>query len=405
MNTGNFFRVDRRIWGAVCGLGMNPAVAYLVLAQGSDANNRSTRWSVTSLKTHAGVSWERGKLAIEQLNDLGFLQYAKKHSKNRPRYELPTWQEVLSARTARADAHDRMIYDDIKAGKQPHTKLERGAAERLVRLGLVGGSAYGGYRDLLQPDLDPSAEYIWLPNTLVTGTDRGEDSPVRRLRSAGDVWTLRLLVDLYHAQNLRDDGGISPRILREQYERKLIGEQGIFKVWAFKQANRTLWWNGPFAAHESRPKAEGENHPVWANIEQLCRSGLLTFVPHLWETDSEQAEVIHAYGIEGIAGEQLEIEMGEAANQAGLRMALEAKATQAQFEGYSWIAPIKNTLPDAQLIGVGRLTYRPHTKRTSEWFAELRENAPRWTQFYEDLHQKAEQARRLTEQRACAAGA
>ena len=388
MNAGNFFRVDRRIWGEVCGLGMNPAVAYLVLVQGTDANNRLTRWSVTSLKRYTGMSWERGKPAIEQLIESEFLRYAKEHTRARPRYELPTWQEVLTARAARLQADDDyawMAYQDIKVGRQPRTKAERGTAERLVSSGLVQRSADGKYRDLLQSDLDPSAEYIWLPNTLVTGTDRGEDSPVRRLRSAGDVWTLRLLVDLYHAQNLRDDGGISPRILRQEYERKLIGEQGIFSVWAFRQVTQTLWWSGPFAAHQFRSKVEGKDTPVWESVKHLCRSGLLTFVPHLWESDSEQAEVIHAYGIEGIGGESLEIEMGEAANQAGLSMALEAKATRAQLEGYSWSAPIKNTLPDAQLIGVARLRYRPHTQRTSAWFAELKENAPRWTQFYQEL--------------------
>ena len=405
MNKGNFFRVDRRTWSAVCGLGMNPAVAYLVLAQGTDANNRLTRWSTTSLKTYAGMTWERGRLAIEQLVESEFIRYAKDHTRARPRYQLPTWQEVLSARPARADDYDRKIYDDIKVGKQPRTKLERGAAERLVRLGLVQESGRREYRDLSQPDLDPSGEYIWLPNTLVTGTVEGEESPVRRLRSAGDIWTLRLLVDLYHAQNLRDDGGISPRVLREKYERKLVGQQGIFYVWGFKQTNRELYWAGPFVAHQSRHMVEVKGHPIWENINQLCRCGLLTFVPHLWEADSAGAEVIHAYGIKGIGGEQLEIEIGEAAHQAGLRMALEAKVTRASLEGYSWFAPIKNTLPDAQLIGVARLRYRPHTQRTSEWFADLNENVPRWIQFYQALNQKAEQPGRLNGEKVSAVGA
>jgi len=124
------------------------------------------------------------------------------------------------------------------------------------------------------------------------------------------------------------------------------------------------------------PRAAGDDHPVWENIEQLCRCGLITFVPHLWESDSGEAEVIHAYGIKGVGGEQIEIELGEAANQAGLRLALEFKAQQARIEGYCWTAPIKNTLPEAQLIGVGRLTYRPHTRRTSEWFAQLKRERP-----------------------------
>lgn len=298
-----------------------------------------------------------------------------------------------------------MIYKELCAGKHPRTKAERGAAERLVQSGLAKKSGYSEYQGLLRPDPDESTGYLWLPNTLVTGTDQGEESPVRRLRSAGDIWTLRLLVDLYHAQNLRDDGGISPQIVRENYERKLVGQRSIFNVWAFKQSGLELFWNGPLIAHRSRLTVEGKDSPIWENVTQLCRSGLLTFVPHLWENGSEQAEVIHAYGIEGIGGEQLEVELGEAANQAGLRMTLESRVAQARFEKYSWLAPIKNTLPDVQLIGVGRLRYRPHTKRTSEWFADLRESAPRWTQIYQDLCPNVEQATNLSEQTASGARA
>jgi hypothetical protein len=31
--TGEFFAIDRRTWGYVCGLGINAAVVYLVLAR------------------------------------------------------------------------------------------------------------------------------------------------------------------------------------------------------------------------------------------------------------------------------------------------------------------------------------------------------------------------------------
>jgi hypothetical protein len=378
---------------------MNPAVAYLVLAQGTNGNNRLTRWSTTSLKTHTGMSWERGKPAIGQLIESKFLRYAKEHTNAKPRYELSTWQEILSDRAVHVGEWDRMVYEEMKEGKQPRAKSKRIAAEKLACLGLVQQSEDGVYRDLLEANLDPSAQYIWLPNTLVTGTKRGEEAPVRRLRGAGDIWALHLLVDLYHAQNLRDDGGISPRFLREKYDRKLVGEQGILKVWAFRRSNRELHWDGPFVVHRSRPKVAGKDSPVWEDIEQLRRCGLLTFVPHIWEVDSAEGEVVHAYGIEGIGGERIEIEIGEAAHHSGLRMALESKVVQAQLEGYSWVAPIKNTLPQAQMIGVARLTYRPHTKRTSEWFAELTENAPRWTQFYQAM---SEPESRLNAEKASA---
>jgi len=41
------------------------------------------------------------------------------------------------------------------------------------------------------------------------GTKAGETSPLARVRRYNDALALRLLIDLYRDQNLRDDGGIT----------------------------------------------------------------------------------------------------------------------------------------------------------------------------------------------------
>ena len=92
---GSFFAVDGRTWPKLTTLGMNEAVAYLVLAQGTGANHKATSWSVNSLKTYAGISWERGKAAIENLKREGFLRLAESHTSGKPRYELPTFGELV----------------------------------------------------------------------------------------------------------------------------------------------------------------------------------------------------------------------------------------------------------------------------------------------------------------------
>lgn len=390
-----FFAIDRRTWAEACNLGMNAAVAYLVLAQGTSRNNRSTSWSVTSLRHHVGISWERGKPAIEQLIKAGIICHAPSHSKSKPRYDLPSWAEIIAAnlerkRASLSESDQRFLAklrnDGIPAKKT--FRLEQDL-ERMAGWGVL--YRQGDNYSLDFPPTEP--DVIWLPNTIVTGTDRGEESPVRRLRSGGNVWTLRLFVDLYHAHNLRDDGGISPRVIREEYERKPAGRQGIFSVWAFRRGQQSISWTGPFAAHVQRPEKKDQNHPLWENLDQLQKNGLLTFVPHLWESDSKDAEVLHAYGIEGIGGEQKEIEIGQAAHLAGQAMVLEAKV-----DGLSgcYLAPVKYTLPNVQMVGVVRLTYRPHTSRTANWFAELNEKAPHWIQLYRELRQKAEQSRQKT---------
>ena len=224
---------------------------------------------------------------------------------------------------------------------------------------------------------------IWLPNALITGTVKAEESPVRRLRRSGDVWTLRLLVDLYASQNLRDDGGISPLVLRQNYDRRRIGEQGIFNVWAFRPGDRTVTWTTALTPHGLRPQ-EGKEHPIWDSIRRLEREGLLAYVPHLWDNNTREAEIIHSYGV-GCVGEPAEIAIGNAAQNAALAMVPDFKVLPAFEEGFEHLVPVKASIEEVQMIGVGRLRYRPRTKRTRDWFGDLRNSSPTWVKHYQSL--------------------
>ena len=55
--------------------------------------------------------------------------------------------------------------------------------------------------------------------------------------------TLRLLVDLYYVQNLRNDGGVSRKLMYQQYERIEVGHQAQFTIWAFRyKTDRYMVW-------------------------------------------------------------------------------------------------------------------------------------------------------------------
>jgi hypothetical protein len=290
MNSGGFFAIDRRTWKELCERGtINEAAAYLVLAQGTGGSNRLTSWSVTSLKTYAGISWARGTQSVQRLTELGFLRPADNSTKERPRYELPSYEQITQAlsdiKFKPLNDYERLLIKKIQDGAL--VKRANATLSKLEAAGLLRRDVSGNYSVINSIPLEAvEPEQIWLPNTIITGTHRNEELPIRRLRSAGDLWTLRLFIDLYHAQNLRDDGGISPAVLRQQYERKMVGEQGIFRIWAFRPGIRTIWWNGPFSPHETRKKAKPEDdHPIWDSVYRLERQGLLVFVPHLWDHD------------------------------------------------------------------------------------------------------------------------
>jgi hypothetical protein len=105
---------------------------------------------------------------------------------------------------------------------------QQGTVKRLLKKGWLIDDGNGGYIIAPRPDADP--DRIWLPNTLVTSA-AAETAPIELVQQGQDVMTLRLLVDLYHAQNLRDDGGISRTITWHQYERVKVGQQGPYNVW------------------------------------------------------------------------------------------------------------------------------------------------------------------------------
>ena len=334
--SGKFFAIDRRIWAKVCDCGMNEPVAYLILAAGTGPENRITSWSTTSVGKYGGIGIERAKAAIDRLIREKLIRKGDGHTRNKPCYEL-----------------------------------------------------------LLIPEkeADGTDERIWLPNSIVTGTESKETPPVQRLRSAGDVWALRLFVDLYHSHNLRDDGGISPQVIWQKFDRKQIAEQGIYNVWGFKAEETWRSSAGPFSAHQSRKRGKGQNeHPVWQSVRLLQAAGLIGFVPHLFENDTPQAEVVHPYGIGCNGEEPIEREIGEAADAAGREMAA-FRAEHGEREGFEYFCPVARTLPEVKLVGVARLRYRPQTRRTGAWYAQLEESGKIWLEKYYQLARQAEVSR------------
>jgi hypothetical protein len=145
-----FFHIDRRTWASICDLQkMNLAVAYLVLATGTGAANNVTKWSAKAIETWTGMRRLKAREAIQELIKLGYVMTDPESTQNKPRYTLPAW----------------------------------------------GGKT-------------PAGDLIWLPNALVKGAPTFDGpAPVTQLRMSGDLWTLRLLIDLYHAHHLASDYG------------------------------------------------------------------------------------------------------------------------------------------------------------------------------------------------------
>src|SRR4051812_43280570 len=92
MGQGDFFAVDRRAWARACSLGINAAVAYLMLARGTGADNRTSTWSVQSIEKYTSVSRGRAQEALKVLQRAGLVQELR--AGTRPKYRLAPAHEI-----------------------------------------------------------------------------------------------------------------------------------------------------------------------------------------------------------------------------------------------------------------------------------------------------------------------
>lgn len=69
-------------------LGMYPALAYLVLARGTQRNNLTTAWSAKAVKKAIGVRWHKCHDAIGELIDSGLVASRSSKVKSQPLYRL-----------------------------------------------------------------------------------------------------------------------------------------------------------------------------------------------------------------------------------------------------------------------------------------------------------------------------
>jgi hypothetical protein len=388
-----------RAWARACGLGLNPAVAYLVLARGTGADNRATTWSVQAIETYTSVSRGPAHEALKALRRAGLVRVLREGT--RPKYRLVPAHEVPGCEghpPAALDQIERRFLEQLspdgsrvasRASRDWDYHVPKAVAQELVRKGWareLGGNQFA--RISYDPEAAARPDWTWLPNELVTGA-AGETPPVELVRQTQDVMTLRLLVDLYHAQNLREDGGVSRKLTWQEHERFEVGRQAQFTVWGFRYKSGYVTWSGLIACHRrekltEEEEAAGKNPGVdfFRRQGQLTRLGLLEWVPHLVEGAGPEAEIIHPLGDGG--SEDLEDRLGAAAEEAASLMLTEGQHARA-MENDLRLAPVPRHVAEVQLVGIARLRYRPRTRMTAAWWAELQAKGERHLARYRGL--------------------
>jgi hypothetical protein len=246
MSGGEFFVIDQRIWHAAIDLGMDQAVCYLVMACGTGGDHQTTSWSINAVEKYTSIGRLTAKRAIAKLCDRGLAQ-------------------------------------QISAGTRPQYRLATGA-----------------------PPPQPH-EMLWLPNTLVTGAG-SEIPPVELMQRTRDPMALRLLIDLYGAYHLTEYGGISRDVVRQDYQRTRIGQQGAWVAWGFHYRTKTVVWEPPHSAivdawttptvcHKLDNPPDGQNagSDFFRRFGHLTDLGLVEWIPTLFADESD-GPLIHPIG-------------------------------------------------------------------------------------------------------------
>ena len=206
---------------------------------------------------------------------------------------------------------------------------------------------------------------------------------------------LRLLVDLYHAHDLRDDGGVGRHVVQGRWEREQVGQQGEYVVWGFpNRQSQWVWWKDEVTTCHRRDNvsAKEKKQGITAASDFFRRFGTLTdlglveWVTYLCESEDPDAEIIHPFGCSDSL--QLEDQIGLAAHQAGCALLTEGQCEYVDLEELR-VCPVRRHFAEAALVNIARLTYRPRTSATSQWWEEQNTNGVKCLDGYRSILQRA----------------
>jgi hypothetical protein len=199
------------------------------------------------------------------------------------------------------------------------------------------------------------------------------------LRQTQNLEYLQAFIELYGLQDLAGDGGLPRALIYKPYDvKKKICDRGQFTVYGFGSSEHMRYLNtvGPLSRFKGRAKKEGS---AWDFVGLLENMGLIEVIDYLAESDSPDAELIHA-----LTGDDLALEVRDAAAAMADEM---PGGYKYEVENYDYALPVLKHMERAAVMGVFRLVYRPHTARTAAWYANHQNNCRRFANCYHALAQ------------------
>jgi len=137
---GEFFVVDRRAFAVACGLGLNPAVAYLTITRGAGSRPKSL-WSVDAIERYTGISRPKAKLAVSRLVEKGLLTLER--AGTRPLYGIVPAHELPGLALSLEDRFVLELIGEAKEARIPQGHTD--TAIDLLRRGFLSYKKIAGF--------------------------------------------------------------------------------------------------------------------------------------------------------------------------------------------------------------------------------------------------------------------
>lgn len=383
---GHFFGLHFPSFITACQLGMNHAIAYLILARGTQGDNRTSTWSTNSVESYTRISRNKARNCINELIEECIIERVggTKHRPVRTLFPLPTPRHVNRYGDVLGSEDEKFMHD-LPCREDRLTKRLKASLDRLSQDGWVEFADGVWSPDQTVKLRPPRAELTWLPNSLVDGLE-GATSPVELVRQTQNVWTLALLVALYNQHELTFSQGVPHDILVEEYTRKNMAEYREFEAFQFTRTQPAVAPNSDIVTlFENSASKRTPTEQFFAAYDVLNRLGLVAFIPHLF--DGPEGEVLFpmAEPRDGADVTEAEGRLFNAVIRAAFALDRRNRrdAVPAQGKG-SFKILVQDHMRKAQLRGIARLRHRPRTMVTAEWLAQS-ERWEEWTKFYEDL--------------------
>lgn len=358
---GEFFALDSRMWEKACGLGVNAAVAYMALACGTGPDNATTSWSVHALEQRF-FTRQRAQKAIADLIKAKLLDQTGFGGKA-TKYKLTG---ILEREPA--DAVDGIeALEPVRQHREPEWRFnERHREWKRAREELAAAND----------------ARVWLPKSLVEGVPGDVAAPLELVRRMQDPLALRLLVSLYHHQNLAEDGALHWRVIRREHKMQAVCSGEGFAAHAITTLETRCWphqdalrgqYVGDAKGGEDKNGDEAwisSGKAFWNRWSAFVRAGLVEEVPYLVEADTDDALALWACS--ELAGEPIEREIAAAGQAAAIAMLKPDLLTIYRDAGTRFVL-VPNECNNAKVFGLYRLRYRPRTATTAAWWARLQE--------------------------------